>query len=533
MNNELTPNTQAILLLTAPLLVGHRTESEAPLTSKEYNALAGRLREIQHQPSDLLTSKADDVLEECGAVADPTRVRRLLDRGFLLSQAVERWHSRAIWVMSRADASYPQRLKQRLKDLAPPVLYGCGDDSILGTGGLAVVGSRHVDHDLLEYSERIGRLAAQARKTVVSGGAKGIDDAAMRGAMRADGRVVGVLADSLEKAALNRQYRDSLLARALALISPYDPNAPFNVGHAMRRNVLIYALSDVALVVNSDVEKGGTWAGAIEQLSRFHFVPVFVRSTGELGDGLRALMGKGALSWPNPTDAATLESALRVALEARQPTGQGELPLPGAAASAGYAAPALPAAAAANGGATARAISALAQELFLKVRDLVLGLLSAPMDEKEISARLELTELQTRAWLERLVMEGIVRRRSGSTYEVASERSLPGGELRVAEDRPLELGVELRGDVGAEPGGRAGAAIEPVPIEQAVAREVGAGAELERDRGLGLGSGGDAARDVEAGGEERGADGGRAGVGEQLGGAVERVEHAAKGVERP
>ena len=69
----------------------------------------------------------------------------------------------------------------------------------------------------------------------------------------------------------------------------------------MQRNKLIYALSDGALVVNSDLEKGGTWAGAVEQLDKMHLVPVYVRSTGEIGEGLEALLRKGAISWPNPT----------------------------------------------------------------------------------------------------------------------------------------------------------------------------------------------------------------------------------------
>jgi DNA processing protein len=59
--------------------------------------------------------------------------------------------------------------------------------------------------------------------------------------------------------------------------------------------------SDCALVVNSDFEKGGTWAGAVEQLEKFHFVPIYVRSTGDLGKGLEMLIQRGARSWPNPT----------------------------------------------------------------------------------------------------------------------------------------------------------------------------------------------------------------------------------------
>jgi predicted Rossmann fold nucleotide-binding protein DprA/Smf involved in DNA uptake len=55
------------------------------------------------------------------------------------------------------------------------------------------------------------------------------------------------------------------------------------------RNKLIYAFADAALVVNSDLNKGGTWAGAIEQLDKLKFVPVFVRSTGVLNKGIEGL----------------------------------------------------------------------------------------------------------------------------------------------------------------------------------------------------------------------------------------------------
>ena len=56
----------------------------------------------------------------------------------------------------------------------------------------------------------------------------------------AGGDVAGVMADSLEKAALARDNREPLMEGRLVLMSPYDPAAGFNVGHAMQRNKLIY-----------------------------------------------------------------------------------------------------------------------------------------------------------------------------------------------------------------------------------------------------------------------------------------------------
>ena len=303
MNTELSSNTKAILLLTAPLLLGRgkRADLVKPLSVSEYDRLARRLHECGWQPVDLLDPKAGAILPESLPGLDCKRISQLLERGFLLSQAIDHWQTRAIWVVSRADADYPRRLKSRLGQLAPPILYGCGDAALLDNGGLAVVGSRNADDELMEYAESIGRSAATAQCTVISGGARGIDHAAMHGALAEWGTVVGVLADGLEKAAMERGNRDVLMDNRLLLISPYDPKAGFNVGNAMSRNKLVYALADAGLVIESDYNKGGTWAGAVEQLDKLNLVPIYVRSKGDISNGLKGLEKKGAIPWPNPS----------------------------------------------------------------------------------------------------------------------------------------------------------------------------------------------------------------------------------------
>ena len=313
MSETLSLNTKAILLLTAPLIVGRGKGKEPAdlLTPGEYTKLALYLQEMGREPADLLEADIDQLLGDRHHIPDHNRLKRLLDRGFLLSQVVERWQTRAIWVVSRTDEAYPQKLKVRLKKDSPSLLYGCGDREILNTGGLAVVGSRNANDLLIEYTHEIGRLAAKARQTIVSGAARGIDRAAMSGALEAGGKVTGVLADSLEQTAMTREHRNLLLEGQLVLISPYDPNAGFNAGHAMQRNKVIYALADAALVVNADINKGGTWAGAIEQLEKLHLVPVYVRSTGETSRGLDALKNKGAMPWPNPADANDLDAVFQ------------------------------------------------------------------------------------------------------------------------------------------------------------------------------------------------------------------------------
>ena len=427
MSMSLSPNTQAILLLTAPLIAGRAEPSSDLLTQGEYKRLARFLHDKQRQPADLLALDTRELLGECQQLIDSDRLKRLLSRGFLLSQAIDRWQTRAIWVVSRADAEYPRRLKTRLKADAPPVLYGCGEVGMLDTGGLAVVGSRHVDDALREYTEGIGRLTAKARRTLVSGGARGIDQAAMRGALEAGGKVAGVLADSLERAALNREHRNLLMDRQLVLISPYDPSAGFNVGHAMQRNKLIYALADATLVVATDYEKGGTWAGAVEQLEKLRLVPVYVRSNGETGKGLEALRRKGALPWPNPETPEALAEALAVeASPKRDAFGQNEpsfwvreepkqayeippssLPSDDSVAPQSLESPLTP-----------------ADALFAKVREL-LEKMTTPKTDAEVAIDLQVSKSQAKKWLQRLVDEGVLEKLSRPVrYRSASSQVL-------------------------------------------------------------------------------------------------------------
>lgn len=414
MNSSVSSNTQAILLLTAPLMVGRGGYSSELLSPGEYNRLARILYDNQREPADLLGPEASELLTQFHGIIDSGRLTRLLGRGFLLSQAVDRWQARSIWIISRADPDYPRQLKTRLKDAAPVVIYGCGDAAILESGGLAIVGSRHVDDTLVEYAENIGRLTAKAHKTVVSGGARGIDQAAMRGALQAGGRVIGALSGSLERLALARDNREFLMNKLLVIISAYDPAAGFDVGHAMQRNKIIYALADAALIVSSDYEIGGTWAGAISQLNNLRFIPVYVRSDGDIGKGLKALLRKGALPWPNPSSPEALAEALSVKVSpVRGAPGQGKLPL---TISSEPAKPfeLVPTTAIQAPKPLLEQVAPSwvtpADEVFAKVREL-LREMKMPKTIDEVATDLNVSKSQARQWLQRLVKEGVLQRK--------------------------------------------------------------------------------------------------------------------------
>lgn len=408
--NAISDNTKAILLLTAPLIVSKKAEPAKTLSLRSYNLLARSLRTMNVQPSDLLGLEAASILAKLPTELDPINLEALLGRGFVLGQALAEWHRRSIWVVSRADPSYPKRLKARLREQSPPILYGCGDRSLLESGGLAVVGSRNISDALKSYTMALGALAAEAPLTIISGAARGIDSSAMAGALEHSGRVIGVMADSLGRAALAKNNRQSLQQGRLVLISAYDPAAGFNVGHAMQRNKAIYALADAGLVVSVDFNKGGTWAGAIEQLERLHYVPVFVRNGQEAGEGALALIQRGSRPWPEPQTAAELSTLIQGAvLDRPKEAKQAELSLIVSEPSPSHPAEADSLPDQEQAEPQAAALSP-AERLIQAVTAILLDILVEPKRSTEIAELLQTSKKQTDDWLKQLVASGQIRK---------------------------------------------------------------------------------------------------------------------------
>ncbi|TDW59265.1 DNA recombination-mediator protein A [Novosphingobium sp. PhB55] len=431
--HSLSSNAKAILLLTGPLLAKGGGEREKVLSLGEYNKLAKRLGELEREPADLLLPSSDTLLKDCASVIETARLYGLLNRGFLLGQVVERWQAQAIWVVSRADPTYPRRLKDRLKKDAPPILYGCGNGALLEAGGLAVVGSRDADRDqaLMDYTTAAGALCADAGVPIVSGGARGVDQTAMDAALNAGGRSIGILSGDLERGVLKRANRDPLINGQLVLCSPFDPSARFQPWAAMARNKLIYALSDAALVIDADPVRGGTRDGALEQLNKLRLVPVYVRVNGSPSAGLDALRNKGARDWPEPRNPDELQRVFDASATPEAPSPElpllqmAEDPQPVAPSAADEDKPQSDPVAPPTSNPVIVQQSP-ADLLFTTVRMIILPLLTNVKKDAEIAQELGVEKAQAKAWLVRLMGDGEI---------VKSSR--PAGYVAVADHPSL------------------------------------------------------------------------------------------------
>ena len=309
---NLSTTARATLLLTCYFSKANNQDAK-PLTNVEWGRFALWLKEKNITPADLLVTDPKPLLVGWyDNRVSAERILALLSRGHSLALAIEKWQRAGLWVVTRSDPVYPKRLKARLRTDSPPVLFGCGNKSLLNVGGIAVVGSRNACDADLVFTKQLGAKAAAQGIGIVSGGARGVDEAAMLGAMQMGGNVIDIMADSLLKTATSAKWRKGLMDGNAVLVSPFYPEAGFNAGNAMARNKYIYCLADTSLVIHSG-NKGGTLDGAQENLKQ-QWVPLWVKPTKDKEATNEMLVRKGGRWYEEDLQRLDLSSMLTAPL---------------------------------------------------------------------------------------------------------------------------------------------------------------------------------------------------------------------------
>jgi DNA processing protein len=156
------------------------------------------------------------------------------------------------------EPEWPTQLDD-LGDRRPYALWlrGPGDLRYGCLRSVSVVGARAAT----DYGKRVSSdLAAELAErgwTVVSGGALGIDAAAHRGALAAEGQTVAVLASGLDVAYPPRnEVLLAEVARRALLISEWPPGTTPTRLRFLVRNRVIAALTKATVVVEADLRSG-------------------------------------------------------------------------------------------------------------------------------------------------------------------------------------------------------------------------------------------------------------------------------------
>ena len=111
---RLSKNTQAIMLLTSNFSTPS-LEKAKPLTVAEWARFAKFMKFKSRTPGDLLENEYSSLFEGFNDKSITfERIDSLMKRGTAMAFALEKWSRADIWVISRADEEYPNKLKNKL-----------------------------------------------------------------------------------------------------------------------------------------------------------------------------------------------------------------------------------------------------------------------------------------------------------------------------------------------------------------------------------------------------------------------------------
>ncbi|MEO0575780.1 MAG: DNA-processing protein DprA [Pseudomonadota bacterium] len=208
----------------------------------------------QFSSAEHIVNASDALLSQSGLTSGQVHAIRDADPARIAN--AQRWlqHERHDLITIN-DTHYPDSLRE-LPD-APVALFAVGDPTLLRMPSLAIVGSRNPTSGGADNAEQFARYIAGKGLAIVSGLASGIDAAAHRGALAANGATIAVLGNGPDQSypASNRALQHDIGVHGLVL-SEYLPGHPPGAGQFPARNRIISGLSLGVLVVEATKRSG-------------------------------------------------------------------------------------------------------------------------------------------------------------------------------------------------------------------------------------------------------------------------------------
>lgn len=200
--------------------------------------------------------------------------------------------------ITRVTEDYPVLLRRRLGLNAPGCLWAKGDRELLNQPAVALVGSRELHPENLEFAREVGRQAALQGYVLVSGNARGADREAQDSCLAHGGRVISIVADSL----LKQQSRENVL-----YLSEDSYDLPFSTPRALSRNSVIHSMGIFTLVAQCRAGVGGSWSGSVNNLHH-GYSPLFCFADGSQGTAMLADRGAQPITLEQLADLNALRS---------------------------------------------------------------------------------------------------------------------------------------------------------------------------------------------------------------------------------
>ncbi len=260
------------------------------------------LFQMDHEELSIeLKLSSEQALQFCNPESDP-------------ESDLKQYEELGIQILLNTDSLYPHSLSELLGRNTPILVYAIGNVSLLQLPAIGISGARRASEQSLEDVSLLCESVSSQGWVVVSGGARGADEAAHLAAIRSGPGTMIVLPTGVLKPKLRRGLTQHLEDGKAVLISEFIPEQGWTAGCAMQRNRILAALSKAVVLVEPGLRGGTSGTGTI---ARKLGLPLYILNDQEsAGEAAEKFFKKGAKPIsPSSTKPKQLVSAFQRAWE--------------------------------------------------------------------------------------------------------------------------------------------------------------------------------------------------------------------------
>lgn len=207
---------------------------------------------------------------------------------------------RKIKIIEKNNPLFPDKLRK----IEIEKIYVEGNEKIINSFGIAVVGSRNSSKEGEKITEEFVRKLCKKNVNIISGLAKGIDSQAHRTCINNEGITIAVIGSGFNHIypKENQYLYNEIIRKGGAVISEYPPETEPQSTYFPKRNRIISALSDGILIIEGKYRSGTTITAryGIKQKKPVFCLPHSINNS--YGTGPNSIIKKGGILVTKPQD---------------------------------------------------------------------------------------------------------------------------------------------------------------------------------------------------------------------------------------
>ena len=198
------------------------------------------------------------------------------------------------------DTFYPENLRKIQTTKIPCMLYHQGK-MISIQNGVAIVGTRNASTRAIEMARDLGRTLSKYGFMIISGLARGIDAAAMRGSVSVDGKTIAVLPWIHNPyPPEHEKLLEEIKQNGSVISENYVSGGSINKYKFLQRNAIISALSEALVAVESSYSGGTRWQVELAISQKKMVIAIEPEKSNTLSyNGFEKFVQKGAIPAKN------------------------------------------------------------------------------------------------------------------------------------------------------------------------------------------------------------------------------------------